>query len=146
MKANVTTRYRILDSNVQGLYLPTGAVGKKVTHVAREIEALAIVRAPVGPVRGPGVAPQSQKIKSSHHVRGTLKRGRYESESFVYNDAPHAPFVHGGTRTPIAPGRKLRLPAGGEGLKIVSGSKVAGQRANPWLENAGDSVAKKYAG
>jgi hypothetical protein len=109
---------------------------------AWEIRQLAVIRAPLG---------LTGELKAKHRVEQNrdVYTGRYRKGFNIVADARHAAAVHGGTAANgtgyIYPKTKkaLAIPAGnGHGPKVVR--RVRGQRANPWLRRAGETVAKRY--
>lgn len=134
-------------------------VGEYGNRMGRQIRDLAINLAP----------RRSGELKASHRYAGFLKRGPYKVGTRVVNTAPHALYVHEGTRGPIFP-RPPRLylvvPRSADSMpfrtamtvgqnvrgKIVRGKSpngyyrhVRGQAANPWLAEAGHTVAFRAA-
>lgn len=64
----------------------------------------------------------------------------------LYNNAPHAPFVHGGTKGPIRPKRARLMVLRGYGShgKIFAAT-VSGQAPQPWLPEA-VAIARRITG
>lgn len=116
-----------------------------------------------------GTAPRrTGQLAASHRYRGFLYRGRYKVGTRVENTAPHALWVHDGTTGPILPksGKYLIVPKS-RGAVPVRGAiamtrnlrgdavrakspyglhrSVAGQRSQPWLREAGETVAFRAA-
>lgn len=114
-----------------------------------------------------GIAPRrSNHLAASHRYRGFLYRGRYKVGTRVENTAAYAAFVHDGTQGPITPknGRYLIVPKGrgvrplgmvmstnlrGQAVQAKSPfgrhRSVRGQAAQPWLREAGETVALRAA-
>lgn len=116
-----------------------------------------------------GIAPRrSGTLAASHRYRGFLYRGRYKVGTRVENTAPHALWVHEGTTGPIRPTRGKYLvvpknrgvaPLGTQTYlaRNVRGQlgpakspygflrSVRGQRSQPWLREAGETVAFRAA-
>lgn len=138
-------------------------VAKKIREITNDVKELAIAIAPVG---GPRV-DQTQKIRTSHYVAAGIKRSGKSYAQVVGNRAPHALWVHEGTSELtgafIVAGkwmgpvdstggyRAVNIPPGKKWSKSGSGGRTprrrnvayfryftfGGQRANPWLEAAG---------
>jgi hypothetical protein len=115
-----------------------------------------------------------KSLQNSHYSTGVLRRGIYGAGGGAANKAPHAGWVHGGTPAVIVPtssqylsvpvpgglaiarlqvgsvrgmktnniGRLVKTKAGG---RILTPS-VRGQKANPWLQRAGDQTVAEYRG
>lgn len=127
---------------IQSLFEPGGDVMRFTRKVGKEIEVVAIAKAPVGKSGTAGT------LKASHRVFAT-PRNMYGCYAVVRNDARHSEFVHGGTGNNgasfIRPKHAKRLgPFIGLSGGIVWPSKVRGQTANPWLREAGREVMLRY--
>lgn len=117
-----------------------------------------------------GIAPRrTGTLRASHRYRGFLYRGRYKVGTRVENTAPHALWVHEGTRGPIfprPPRRYLVVPKTVGGFSFHQATQITqnvrgqvvrakspngyyksvrGQRAQPWLREAGETVAFRAA-
>lgn len=118
---------------------------------------------------------RSGQLAGSHRYAGFLYRGRYKIGTRVENTAPHALWVHEGTTGPIFPhaprlylviprsemmtsfsgirARTPRMGAGRVGRSALGGfsspfayaKSVRGQAAQPWLREAGETVAFRAA-
>lgn len=124
-------RVKVYDQQISALFDRYGEVGRFGSTLNREIFAAAVARAPA----------RTGRLKASHKNNGVLKAGRYRTTGRISATADHASFVHGGTVGPILPkrGDRLSLPRGGGfGPRVVK--SVAGQRANPWMEEAARAV------
>lgn len=145
--------YRVYDSRIDSLFTPnTTDLGRFGNTILRQSLVYARNLAP----------DRSGRLKRSHRSRGYLKRGPYNLAAKVENFAPYALFVHEGTTGPIfAKGSKsLVVPArtnrgsafiytgtkniANIGRLVVTRDSVAGQAANPWLEEAVE-LAATYA-
>jgi hypothetical protein len=88
-------------------------------------------------------------VRSGEILRGhrseILGINQYSCYATIYNVAEHSEWVHGGTTGPIYPeeGVWLYLPPG-NGFRKKRLRSVAGQKANPWLEEACSAVAMGY--
>lgn len=95
---------------------------------------------------------RSGQLATSHLNIGILRRGRWAADGAVRNVSEHAEYVHGGTDGPIfpnAPHRFLKIHgsrAGHAGAVTGYARSVRGQRANPWLRKAGETVAARMGG
>lgn len=116
-----------------------------------------------------GIAPRrTGSLAASHRYRGFLYRGKYKVGTRVENTAEHALWVHEGTTGPITPktGKYLIVPKSrgvaplrgatlmtrnlrGEAVRAKSPfglhRSVRGQRSQPWLREAGETVAFRAA-
>jgi hypothetical protein len=94
-------------------------------------------------------APQrSGELMFSHLRNGFRRIGRYEGSSSLINTAPHAEYVHEGTKGSKAKGKKFLIVPRMSVTYSVSRAaslssnltrnvrKVRGQAANPWLADA----------
>ena len=91
-------------------------------------------------------------IKGLH--RSTIVgRNQYAADAQISNLAEHAGYVHGGTGDHYGPGWRV-LPPGGPGRNSVSPyvgksfgkkavKKVAGQKSNPWIEDACTRISQQ---
>lgn len=138
--AEVTIDFRANQAGLLGVLRgPAGAVG---SHM-RELAHLVRDRADdIAPVDGSGtVRPGNHvTIKGNHDVGEYRQRSRGPTIS-VINRSGHARAVHEGTTGPIRPTRsKLLFWEDSNGIqKRVA---VAGQEANPWIEDAYDDVSR----
>lgn len=130
---------------------------KKVREVAQDTYRIAIATAPVG---------KTSRIKRSHRISSFRLAGRYRAEQAVINTAPHALWVHEGTKggpsdgvlTVFRPGGGFMGPVGYDQVRVPRGKRWAhggssgragrngvyfrwytfgGQGSQPWLANAG---------
>lgn len=144
----------INEFNISGLV--KADVGEYGNRMGRQITGLAR-----------GIAPRrSGQLAASHRYRGFLYRGRYKVGTRVENTAPHALWVHEGTQGPITPktGEFLIVPktrgvrplgtvmatnVRGQAVRAKSPfglhRSVRGQAAQPWLREAGETVAFREA-
>jgi hypothetical protein len=123
-------RVVIHDSRIQGMGMPGGDVWKFTRRLARETESVARGNCPFG---GPTAGYPPGTLFRAHYVSVTpLPHGCL---GYVGNHAPHALWVHEGTRTPITPttSKWLKIPWG---RGHVFRRAVRGQRSQPWLSNA----------
>lgn len=124
-------RVKVYDQKISSLFDRYGEVGRFGSTLNREIHAAAVAAAPV----------RSGALKASHRNNGVLKAGRFRTTGRISATAEHASWVHGGVAGRIYPvrGDRLRLPAGnGFGPRVAK--SVAGQSANPWMEQAARAV------
>lgn len=133
------TKVTINPAGISRLFQPGGDVYRFTRGVGKEIETLATLTAPMG---------LTGSIKRSHRVFVTPS-GMYGCFATVRNDSLHAAFVHKGTAGNgagfIRPKHAQRL---GPFISLQGGiifpSKVRGQRANPWLSRAANTVMSKH--
>lgn len=134
--ARPITVVTVYDSKVAAEFLPGGRVNSYVRKT--NVAIISIARA-----TAPG---RTGELKAKHRNRGALKRGRFSIAGIVENYADYALWVHDGTKTPILPkhGKFLKLPNVGTGRgSFIFVRSVRGQRANPWLRKAGETVARR---
>ena len=128
-------RVVIHDSRIAELSLPGGDVYRFTSKLAKQTQAMARGICPVG---GPTAGYPPGYLYGKHYRRVIgLPKG---CVGYVGNSAPHALWVHEGTTGPIYPtrGQWLRVPSlrrTGR-LRYTYRRSVAGQSAQPWLENA----------
>lgn len=123
-------------------FIPGGSANRYVDQRARRAVEIAN-----------GITPsRSGELRRHNKKSGTLNRGPYRAQCTVYNDAPYAAAVHGGTLGKrIVPTSSAAMP-----IPVVAGLPrnsvvktfpvgpgfakkfVRGQLANPWLETACD--------
>jgi len=152
-----TSRVQVYGPEIAKEFSSVGDVYAEARKIARAVEALAILTAPVGPARIDG---QQDKIKLSHSIN-LVRSGIYGTRAFVVNSARHAEWVHEGTANKgtgfIYPTRNEMLgplPFLGFGPynngrrggkprpKYVP--RVRGQAGQPWLLNAAEVVLLPY--
>jgi len=95
-------------------------------------------------------------LAGKHRLNRLPGTNQYMVRYRIANVADYAGYVHGGTSGSYAPeGKFMYLPPGGPGRNTVSryaGRKfrkkklrfVAGQDANPWLDDACSTIARRY--
>lgn len=87
---------------------------------------------------------RSGEVKAGHRseIRGL---NQFSCIATIFNVAEHAEWVHEGTMGPIYPddGPWLYLPAG-NGFPKKRLRSVAGQKANPWIDDACTAVAMGF--
>jgi hypothetical protein len=136
---------RIYDSQIAGLFRGPGDVMVEARKAGRRGQAIARKLAP----------KRSYRLRDAHgHT--VYPTNKYGTRIVIYNDAPHAGFVHDGTQGPItAHGisaktggqKRLRLKAGGKRGKkygVLFRFEVAGQSGQPWLEEAAVALTSEY--
>lgn len=135
-------------------------------RLQREIYTKAVATAPVGPPRVGHKTPVGWSgvgnLKRSHVNRGMLYEGRYRCRGTIANVAPYAAAVHNGRSAIFKMGNLNENGQGGGGLQIPTSSilryapglapqarrtyvylrHVGPGKANPWLDNAGHSIAR----
>jgi hypothetical protein len=119
------------------LFAPGGMVRDDATQAQRAILITAEMSAP----RRSGV------LRGSHLNIGFLQEGPYRIVGRVRNVADHALFVHEGTKSPLAPGKMMKVPVykGAPNFFIASPRRIPpirGQKANPWLARASELVIR----
>lgn len=92
-------------------------------------------------------APVRSTVLQNSHESEIRGLNQYSCIATIYNTAEHAEWVHGGTldKAPIFPndGPFMYIPAGnGYGRKKLR--SVAGQKANPWIDEACTAIAMGY--
>lgn len=97
---------------------------------ANEIKVVAMAIAP----------KRTGRLARSHSVeQSRTATGQYQTGHSVSADAPYARYVHGGTRDYRSPGKMMGpMPVRAGGPKYIRFRR--GQKANPWLQRAADSV------
>lgn len=127
----------IYDSRVDSLFQPRGVVWDEIVQIGRETKAEATLRAPVNKN---GV---SQGLKFKHNIR-TIPLGRRRGQTQIENTADYAAFVHEGTMGPITRPNGGLMTVGASAQRIFALSEVvAGQDANPWLEDSAVAVVRR---
>lgn len=132
-------RYRvtIYQSRIDALFLPGGDVWGWARRMGQETMAEAIQEAP----------SRTGELRALHGYNVT-PAGKTQVRWTVWNDAQHARFVHEGTSGPItaASGGRLRIRPAPHSWSPVPLYPVAvrGQRANPWIQRASDSVLARH--
>lgn len=94
---------------------------------------------------------RSGRLVRSHKVAQNrdIYTGRFRKGWNVYNDAPYAAAVHGGTAGKgsgyIYPkrGKAMVLPPGNGYPRLVR-KRVHGQEGDAWLRDAGEAIAHRY--
>lgn len=97
---------------------------------------------------------RSGDLAGSHSssIRGV---NQYLARAQVVNNAEYAHFVHEGTDGVSGDGDWIFIPAGGPGINTTSPyagrsfskkrvRSVAGQNANPWIDNSCSAIARRY--
>lgn len=121
---------------------PSGDVWQFMQRFGTQATWMSVLKAPV----------RSGKLKASHNLALT-PRGRDGTRASIGNYADHTVFVHEGTTGPITAsgwddGSPAFLairpfPASHFGQRTYLRS-VAGQKANPWMREAVEDVARSY--
>lgn len=134
----VRAKVTIYESELQKETAPGGSLAKHLAAVNRLAFRFAVAGAP----------SRTGVLKSRHVNAGVRKIGPYKAVGTVNNTAEHALWVHDGTGPRIYPvaHRNLRLPAGRLSTRMILRPSVAGQRANPWLYEAGVKAAAIMGG
>jgi hypothetical protein len=130
-------RIFIFDSRIDGLFQPRGVVHKEIVKLTAETKALAVATAPINKFG------ESQGM-ANRHKSETKNRGRYTT-SKIENTAPYAAYVHNGTTGPIVSNNPARLMLVGKSANNIFALKaaVSGQDAQPWLERAAMTAARR---
>lgn len=138
-----TYRVTVYRRNLSAQFQPGGQGGRWLDKLRLAMHRKCESNAPV----------RSGDILKSHRssIRGV---NQYRAEATVSNISDHALYVHEGTAG--ARSKKLMvLPPGGPGRNTVSPwagqsfgkkrlHKVRGQRANPWIDEACQSIAFRH--
>jgi hypothetical protein len=130
-----TKRVYVRNEEISALFGATGEIGLLNRVLMDRIVVIARIEAPA----------RTGELKAAHRNGGALKVGRYRNIGTVYNDSPHAAFVHDGTYGPIVPKHSTRLSLPAYGTHSHKSLKsVSGQRANPWMTRAANTVLSTY--
>lgn len=135
-----TNRVTVYDNRISGL-IRTGEGNRWTRGKANEIKRQAVMTVPIG---------RTYRLAVSHGVEQSRDAlGRFSTGYSVYNDAPHAAFVHGGTgihgprgtmiiySRPVGP---IWNPAAKRGGRMVYIRSSKGQVGQPWLREAAETV------
>lgn len=131
-------RVKVFEVDINGLFNPAGGVGIEARKQYTAIKAVATAIAPLGHQRA-----NQKHLKTSHRSRYVPKSFTRTARYYVENTADHALFVHQGTTGPIYPRGNKKLK-----LDLASGysfrNSVQGQKANPWIRRAANTVLSRY--
>lgn len=105
--------------------------------------------------RAEATAPsRTGELKAAHRDGGALLEGKLRLRGSVENVAPHAAFVHDGTLGKnisargngrlVVPAHRGLPPRRHGGTILIYPFSVRGQKAQPWLEKAGEAVAVSW--
>lgn len=129
----VTYRVEVLHRNVARQFLRGGQAYRFMDRLREAMHRACVMDAPV----------RSGEVKRSHrsYARG---RNGYRTDVRVENISNHAAFPHEGTTGPIFPvtANFLIVPIAPGSSQWVRRKSVAGQKANPWIDNACARVAR----
>lgn len=132
-------RIEIFDSRIDGLFQPRGFVHREIVKLTAETKALAIATAPINK----NGASQGMATPTRHKSETKNRGGRYTT-SKITNTAPYAAFVHEGTTGPIFSDSGNKMPVGQSAGNIFAYRLIVrGQRAQPWLERAAMTAARR---
>lgn len=132
-------RTRLQRNNSAYRLTVTGSTERTVDRLTTTTANVARQIAPRGTSMRRGGRDSANRLQTSHVVdrastSGGITRGR------IINTAPHAIFVHNGTRGPITPRGGAWLGPwttfAGRHVGVWMSRAVAGQAANPWLVDA----------
>jgi hypothetical protein len=133
---SVFVRTKVFDSRIFAMYQsPTGSIHRWTSGITRQIEAVAIINCPT----------RTGHMATQHfHTVGSNQFGVF---SYVGNHAAYSKFVHEGTAgngTGFIVGRRrfmiVRPSPHSFYSKPTKRTEVRGQRAQPWIADAMDSV------
>lgn len=135
----MTVRVVVYDSALARMHQPGGMVNDYVRDMARQTKLVAEVAAPKGAT---GVLARSHHYRVRPRVSSTV--------GYVYNDADHAMFVHGGTGIYGPYHRRIpgphRFPYTKYPPLRPNGMPrtTKGQPAQPWLADSLEIVGRSH--
>lgn len=144
ISARFRQRVTVNERAISSFFQPGGSVFSEMQQFNREWKATAIVKAP----------KRTGNLASKHSTR-TLPGGIYGCHAVLLNDAYYSTFVHDGTKGPIyARGYngRLKIPYTGGGFgrqparpgAFMLKRSVRGQKPQPWMVDALQTVMRKY--
>lgn len=131
-----TYSVRVYRNRIPPIFRAGGEGNRWMYRVSVAMMNEAILRAPV----------RSSVLKRSHSISPARRANQYAATFEITNNAEHAEWVHDGVPGRIYPknGRWLSVPSRRGSLSRVLRPSVAGQAANPWLDDACTAVAIRY--
>lgn len=133
-------KVNVYDARIDALFNTGEPAGRDAVTTTELIKAEAIRKSP----------KRTTELARSHYS-SYLRNGRFLGRGFVGNTAEHSLWVHGGTIGPIRPTTSDFMPVprfkggpakrhGAPASMLRPRASVSGQRANPWILRAADTV------